>query len=146
MTVVNIYIYQTIRGPGKKKGAYTYILETEIDEKPITLTKTGKLEPMSENKAELTTLLKALERIKKDCVINVIGAGHHIKSGLAEWLDKWIEADWINAKGKEVANKAEWQQINEYRNKYKIVIFSDQDHSYKKWMQSESEKELKNEE
>ena len=33
MVTVNIYIYHTIRGPGKKKGAYAYVLETEIDKK-----------------------------------------------------------------------------------------------------------------
>lgn len=141
--VVNVYIYQTIKGPAKKKGAYTYILETEKDGKTITLTDTNILEEMTEKKAELTVLLKALQRLRKECEVNVIGASIHIKTGFETWLDKWIKADWKNAKGKEVANMTEWQQLAGFREKYKITVTEMQEHSYKNWMISETEKKAR---
>lgn len=145
--IVTIYIYQTIKGPGKKNGAYTYILETELNGQIKTLTDSGLLEAMSENKAELTVLLKALKRIRKECTVQVIGLNNHVRAGIIQWLDTWIEANWKNAKGKEISNLEEWQQIKEYKDKYKLVLFSEQDYSYKNWMITETEKRerMKNE-
>ena len=140
---VNIYIYQTIRGPGTKKGAYAYILETEIKGKTVTLSDVNILEPMSENKAELVTLLKALKRLRTECDLNIIGAGNPIKTGIETWIDKWIHSDWKNAKGKEVANMTEWQQLATYKDKYNITVSDQEEHQYKNWMKSEAEKKLK---
>lgn len=140
---VNMYIYQTIKGPGTKKGAYTYILETEVKGKSVTLTDTNFLDSMSENKAELNVLLKALKRLRMECDVTIIGATQYIKSGFEQWLDKWIEADWKNAKGKEVANSIEWHLINIYRQKYNITVSDQEEHQYKKWMIAETEKKLR---
>ena len=131
--VVNIYVYQT----GKKKGAYCYILELIKEDKPITLTDTGILEPMSENKAELTVLLKALGRIVKECEVVVYGSSDHIKTGVEKWLKDWVRADWKNAKGKEVANKDKWQQLLAFVEKYNITISEQKKHSYTSWMKRE---------
>lgn len=146
--IVSIYIYQTIKGPGTKNGAYTYILETEINGEIKTLTDSGTLEAMSENKAELTVLLKAMKRLRKECTVQVIGLNNYVRAGIIMWLDSWLEADWKNAKGKEISNKEEWQQIKQFRDRYKMVIFSEQDHSYRNWMKAEAEKveKKKNEE
>lgn len=139
---INIYIYQSIRGPGKKNGAYTYILETEFKGKPLTLTKIGTLEEMSENKAELVTLLKALKRLRKECDLNIFTSSNHIKTGIEEWLDKWANASWKNAKGKEIANIEEWQRIKAYKDKYTIKVIAEKNHSFRNWMIAETEKKL----
>lgn len=141
MMLVNIYVYQTIKGPRAKAGAYTYVLETELDGKERTLTASGHLEPMSENKAELTVVLKALQRLRKECDVNIFGASIHVKTGIETWIDKWIKADWKNAKGKEIANLTEWQQLLEFRNKYKITVSDQQENTFTRWMKSEAEKE-----
>lgn len=135
--VVNIYVYQTIKGPGKKEGEYCYILETIKNDKPITLTDFGHLEKMSENRAELTVLLKALKRLVKECEVTVYGCSDHIKTGVEKWLKDWVRADWKNAKGKEVANKEEWQQLEEIKKKYNIAVSDQKKHSYTNWMKSE---------
>lgn len=137
---VNIYIYQTINSPRKKAGAYTYVLETEIDGKPFTLTDTGKLEPMSENKAELTVLLKALKRLRKECDVTLYGVSESVKTGIEKWVDKWLKADWKNAKGKEIANITEWQQLLQFKNKYEISVSDQEEHTYKQWMIAETKK------
>lgn len=138
--VVNIYTSQTIRGPGKKSGAYCYILETFVKEKPVTITDKGILEPMSENKAELTILLKAFKRLRKDCEVCIYTDSQHIKTGINDWLEKWKQSNWRNAKGKEIANIQEWQQIYAYSEKYNIVMVNTETHSYRQWMKAEMEK------
>lgn len=140
---VNIYMYHTIHSPGTKAGSFTYILETEINGKVATLTKTDILEPMTENRAELTVLLKALKRLRKECDVLVYGAGTYIKTGCEEWIDKWISAGWKNAKGKDVANMEEWQQFQEFRERYNITICPDTKHSYSEWMQTTTDKKEK---
>ena len=89
MMQVNIYTYQTIKGPGTKAGTCTYILETEVKGKLVTLTKSESLEPMSENKAELTVMLKALKRLRKECEVTIYGESNYIKQGAESWLDRW---------------------------------------------------------
>lgn len=141
--IVNIYVYQSIRGPGTKKGAFTYILETEKDGKLVTLTQSGILEPMTEKRAEILVVIKALERLRKECEVHVIGVSIPVKTAFESWIDKWIKNDWKNARGQEVANMTEWQQICEFRNKYAITMTEFQDHSYKNWMIRETEKKAK---
>lgn len=136
---VNIYMYQTIRGPGKKAGSYTYILEAVVKNKPATLTVTDTLEPMSENKAELTILLKALKRLRKQCDVVVFGASNYIIAGINEWLEEWEAADWKNKKGKDIANLDEWKEVRDFMKAYRITTSSDK-HSYSQWIEEETQK------
>ena len=138
--MVNIYIYQTIKGPGTKAGSFTYILETEINGKTATLTKTDTLEPMTENKAELTVLLKALKRLRTKCSVQVIGSSDYVRQGAEKWLKDWVRQDFKTAKGKEVANKEEWQQLLTYQEAYDIVFAREKHHSYSNWMKEETER------
>lgn len=140
--IVNIYLYQTIKGPGKKKGAYSYILETKINGKEVTLSDVGLLEPMSEEKAQLTILLKALKRLRTECDLNIIGVSIPIKAGIEKRIDKWANAEWKNAKGKEIANKEEWQQFQEFKTKYNITVSDQEEHQYRNWMESETKKKM----
>lgn len=140
MMLVKIYVYQTIKGPGTKSGSYTYILETEIKGKTATLSKTDILEPMTENKAELTILLEALKRLRASCDVEIIGTSEYVKQGFENWIDGWIESDWKNARGKDVANKEQWQQLAEYMKNYSIAISTEKDHAYSQWMQKETDK------
>lgn len=139
MNQVNIYIYQTIKGPARKAGAYAYVLETEINGKTATLTKIDKLEAMTENKAELTVILESLKRLRKECLVTIIGAKGYIIQG-NELLERWKEAGWKNAKGKEIANKDEWQQFLEYKEKYCIEVVGESTHEYLQWMERETER------
>lgn len=136
---VNIYMYQTIRGPGKKAGSYTYILEAIVNSKPATLTVTDTLEPMSENKAELTILLKALKRLRKECDVVIFGASNYITAGINEWLEEWEAASWKNKKGKEIANIEEWKEMLIFKRQYKITT-SCEKNAYSQWIEEETMK------
>lgn len=143
MMLVRVYTYQSIKGPGTKAGAYTYVLECEINHHIATLTKTGKLEPMSENMAELTVILESLGRITKDCEVIILCESTYIETGVNKWLEGWKKNSWRTAKGNEVANATLWQQFSEYIDKYNIQVFTHQQHEYKNWILNETEKELK---
>lgn len=150
--IVNIYTYQTIRGPNIKKGAYAYILESEIKGKTGTAKDIGIIEPMSANKAELTTLLKALKRLCSECDLHIFTESMYIITGIEINLDKWEQNGWKTSKGEEIANISEWQQINEYRKKHKMSVaycgktkecINTVSHEYQEWMKWETNKKLK---
>lgn len=136
---VNIYMYQTVKGPGKKAGSYTFVLETMLKGKAATLTVTDTFEQMSENKAELTVLLKALSRIHKECDVIIYTESNYILQGLNEWLESWEASSWKNKKGKEVANKEEWQQVKEFMRKHNVMT-SNMGNAYSQWMYEQTQK------
>lgn len=138
---VNIYIYQTIKGPGTRAGSYTYILEADVNGKVATLTSTDTLEPMTEKKAELTVILKALKRLVKDCDVMIVGCSAYLITAINQWLDNWENSNWKNAKGKEIANKEEWQELLKYIRKYKIIFVKECQHEYLYWIKSETDKQ-----
>lgn len=137
---VNIYIHQTIKGPGTRAGSYTYVLEADVNGKVATLTHTDILEPMTEKKAELIVILKALKRLVKQCDVMIIGCSLYLVTAVDQWLDNWLLHDWKNAKGREIANKEEWQELLKYIRKYRITFVEECQHEYLYWMKSETEK------
>lgn len=140
---VNIYTWQTIRGPGTKDGGYTYILEAEVNGKPATITKSGNLVATSQQKAELQVLLEALRRITKDCEIELFTESVFLETGITEWIPKWKENGWKTAKGKEIANIEEWQEISTYSERFPIKVSAGVQHSYRSWIREETERKTK---
>lgn len=132
---VTIYIHHTFSSPKASNGSYIYILESVINDKPVTLTKSGKLKE-SKYKAELLIILEALGRIRKDCTVEIVGVDNYFKN-IIDKIDAYKEAGWTNAKGKELSNLEEWKKIYELAKKYQITTKLDEGHSYRKWMVEE---------
>lgn len=140
MDRVNLYTYTTVKGPGKRSGAYTYILEYITGKGPATLTKTGMLEDVTENQTHLKILREALERIQKPCEIEIYTDSKYLQQGAKEWLPRWQRAGWVNAKGKPVANREEWEQVAELLGRHLVSFQVGVGHSYRGWLQTETEK------
>lgn len=85
MDKVNIYLYTTIKGPRAREGSYTYILEYMTEKGPATLTEQGNL-AATENRANLLVFIKALERIRRPCELEVYTDSEYIRSGTVKWL------------------------------------------------------------
>lgn len=65
MRQVNIYTATTFKGLNVQNGIIGYILELVTDTDPITLDSTELLYDMKPNRAELTAVIKALQRMKE---------------------------------------------------------------------------------
>ena len=135
---VNIYVYHTIKTPKASEGAYTYILETEINEKTATLSKSARFKG-PKNHADLEVILEALKRMNKPSEIEIIGTSNYISNGVSS-IPKWEQNNWKTSKGTEVANKEEWQQFNEYMKVHTVTVNTSNEHSYSHWMKGEAEK------
>ncbi len=141
MDEVKIYTYTNIKGPGKRSGAFTYLLETETSKGLATLNKTEFLESATENRAELTALIKALQRLTKPCILTIHTDSPYVAAGYTQnRIKNWIKTGWTNAKGEPVANKEEWQKIAELLGRHMVSFVVREWHSYKAWLVAETEK------
>lgn len=143
MRQVNIYTYATVKGPGKKSGSFTYLLEYQTGKGTATLTKHGSLEDVSDVQANLQVIIKALQRLKEKCKVTIYTECQAVKTGIEEWIPKWKSQEWTNAKGKEVANKKEWQEMAYLLGVHVILIKAEEQHSYRYWIKTETEKKEK---
>lgn len=143
MDEVKIYTYTNIKGPGKRSGAFTYILETETSKGPATLNKTELIEA-SENLAELTALFRALQRLTKSCILTIYTDSQYVAAGYTQKrIENWIKTGWLTAKGTPVANKEEWQKTAELLGRHMVSFVVGEWHSYKGWLARETEKKTK---
>lgn len=143
MKKINIYTYVTVKGPGKKDGSYTYLLEFETAKGNATLTKQGEVEGVSETGANLQILNEALNRVKERCEVTIYTDFQCLKVAVEEWIPAWKKNQWKNAKGKEIANKEGWQRLAYLLGEHVILIKAEEQHSYRYWIKTETEKKEK---
>ena len=110
-------------------------------EEPVTLTATKKLENATENQAELIAIIEALGHMQIKCNLNIYTDNDQIPAAIKNgWVTSWQQAGWKNAKGKPVANRAEWQKMTELLVGNEVEWHVKEHHSYRKWMESEIRK------
>lgn len=142
MDRVHIYTYTDIRGPRKRTGYYIYLLEWKTAKGPATLHKIEKVTtPETEHRIQLTAVIKALRRLRKNCDLVIHTHSEYVAAGINKgWLQKWAENDWKNGKGEPVANKPEWQEMAELLNAHEFEFHAGR-HAYSEWMEREIRKE-----
>nr|WP_296440745.1 RNase H family protein [uncultured Acetatifactor sp.] len=140
MDRVCLYTYTTVRGPGRKSGSYTYILEYITEKGPATLTVQGELEDVTENQAQLMVLREALERLRRPCELEIYTDSQYLQRGAEEWVRGWRADGWVTARGKPVANREEWERVAGLLEGHLATFRVGEIHSYKRWLQTETEK------
>lgn len=143
MDEVKIYTYSSIRGPGKKDGAYGYILETGTAAGPATLTCFGHLDGSTENQAEITALLMAARRLTRPCWLEIYTESAHLYAGVNGWMEEWEAAGWTNKKGEPVKNRELWQQLKKALADHETGMHLKESHPYRDWLKRETERRRK---
>lgn len=142
MQEVNLYIEVSIRGPQKRDCKYGYVIETITEKGPATLSNVKPLEQVTEHQAYLKATIKALERIKKPChLVLFIDSEYIVVSIMQGWVEEWSTRNWINAKGKPVANQEEWKEMWNLLNRHTYEFKPNQPHTYKAWLNREVKEE-----
>ena len=65
------------------------------------------------NRMELTAVIKALSAAKKHDEIEIHTDSQYVKNGMEKWVRQWKNNNWKNAEKKPVKNKELWQQLDE---------------------------------
>lgn len=137
MQKVNIYTATTARGPAvRKKVCISYVLECVGREKDAKR-HCDVLENVTQNQAELMTLIKAFQRFKKPCSVRVFTRCEHILGTMNNhWATQWEKNGWTKTGGKPVKNADLWQQLLNLMREH-LVTFTDEAHDYSDWQQFE---------
>lgn len=64
------------------------------------------------NRMELTAVIKALETLKNPCKIILTTDSQYVKKGITEWIAGWKKKGWRSSTGSPVKNKDLWQQLD----------------------------------
>ena len=143
MEQVNIYTYTKINLK-KKTGVIGYILEKQTEKGPATLSKLEMVSDMTNNRAELTVLIRALSRLNKPCRLAIYTESNYVASAyIMRWIDRWQKNGWINAKDKTVANFQEWSTLDNYLKKHAFYFCVRQEHEYREWLRAEVDRKIK---
>jgi ribonuclease HI len=64
------------------------------------------------NRMEMTAVIRALESIKKPSQIEVHTDSQYVQKGISEWMPGWKKRAWRTAAGQPVKNQDLWQALD----------------------------------
>ncbi len=64
------------------------------------------------NRMELTAVIRALEALKRPCRVEVHTDSEYVKNGITEWLPAWKRRGWKTADRKPVKNVDLWHALD----------------------------------
>jgi len=97
-------------------GGWCAILRYKNHEKILS----GFDKNTTNNRMELTAVIKALEKIKRKSYIKIYSDSQYLIKGMTEWLQNWIKNDWKNSRKEEIQNKELWMKLYEFSKKHEI--------------------------
>lgn len=106
--MIEIYTDGACRGnPGP--GGWAALLKSGAHEKEIS----GAQEHTTNNRMELTAVIRALEALKRPVRARVYTDSQYVRRGISEWLPQWKARGWRTAGRKAVKNQDLWQRLDQ---------------------------------
>ncbi len=121
MEPIIIYTDGGCRGnPGP--GGWAYIIKI----KEIEKSRSGGDTYTTNNKMELTAVIKSLEAVLKDSElakrsIDLHTDSQYVKNGISSWINNWVRNGWKTAAKKPVKNKELWIELKEVSDKLDVT-------------------------
>jgi ribonuclease HI len=113
--VVEIYSDGACRGnPGP--GGWGALLRFNDQEKELF----GGEAATTNNKMELTAVIRALEALKQPSKVRVYTDSQYVQKGIKEWIHGWKRNGWKTSDKKDVKNKELWVELDELRKRHEI--------------------------
>jgi ribonuclease HI len=72
------------------------------------------------NRMELTAVIKGLEALKKPCRVKITTDSKYVLSGITEWMANWKQRNWRTANKKPVLNVELWQELDSLVGQHEI--------------------------
>ena len=108
MNRVEIYTDGACRGnPGP--GGWGATLESGEHFRELS----GAEADTTNNRMELTAVIRALEALKRRAVVTVHTDSEYVRRGITEWLPNWKARDWKTTDRKPVKNRDLWERLDE---------------------------------
>ena len=72
------------------------------------------------NRMELTAVIKGLEALTKSCAVLVTTDSKYVLKGVTEWMENWKQRNWRTASKKPVLNVELWKELDELVQKHTV--------------------------
>jgi ribonuclease HI len=72
------------------------------------------------NRMELTAVIRALEALKRPCNIKLYTDSSYVQKGISEWIIGWKARNWRTADKKPVKNNDLWKNLDVLANQHSI--------------------------
>ncbi len=113
--VIEIYTDGACKGnPGV--GGWGAWLKYKEQEKSIY----GGEENTTNNRMEMTAVIRALEALKRPSVVKLYTDSAYVQKGMMEWMAGWKAKNWRNANRKPVKNDDLWKQLDTLSSQHQI--------------------------
>jgi ribonuclease HI len=114
--LVRIYTDGACKGnPGR--GGWGAILQMGGEERELF----GGEPQTTNNRMELTAVIRALEPLEPPCRIEVYTDSQYVQKGISEWLPDWKRRGWRTADKKPVKNVDLWQELDRLAGAHRIA-------------------------
>ena len=97
-------------------GGWGAILRIGAHEKEIY----GGERQTTNNRMELTAVIRALESLKRHCHVKVYTDSQYVQKGISEWLAQWKARGWRTADRKPVKNEDLWRELDALAQRHKV--------------------------
>jgi ribonuclease HI len=115
VSVVEIYTDGACRGnPGP--GGWAALLSFGEREKELA----GAEEHTTNNRMELTAVIRALEALKRPVEARVFTDSEYVRRGITEWVSSWKARGWKTADRKPVKNQDLWEELDRLAAQHQI--------------------------
>ena len=123
MQKVKIYSDGAARGNPDGPGGYGTVVKYLDDNDIVTRIDefTGGSPITTNNRMELTAVIRALQALKKECRITLYTDSRYVMDGVMQWLPNWKVNGWRTANKKTpVKNVDLWQELESLLEKHQI--------------------------
>jgi len=72
------------------------------------------------NRMELTAVIRALESLTRDCDIDLYTDSTYVKQGIETWIHGWKRNGWKTAERKPVKNAELWRELERQATRHRI--------------------------
>ena len=72
----------------------------------------GGESPTTNNRMELTAVIKALGALKRACTVDLYTDSQYVRQGITAWIHNWKKNGWKTADRKPVKNADLWQALD----------------------------------
>jgi len=97
-------------------GGWGVLLRYGKSEKELS----GSESATTNNRMELTAVIKALEQLKEPCMVDLTTDSQYVQKGVTLWLTEWKARNWRTSAKKPVKNLDLWQALDTLVARHKI--------------------------
>jgi ribonuclease HI len=115
LEIINIYTDGACKGnPGV--GGWGALLQSG----PHTRELFGGEALTTNNRMELTAVIRALEALKKPSHVRLHTDSKYVQQGISSWIHQWKKRGWRTADKKPVKNEDLWRELDELAARHEI--------------------------